>query len=329
MTKTTRNLALLAAFSIIVTGCMTLENTQADFWADQAEQIARNCPAASTQAQAARAAAGGTAAPSTAPADAASARAAARDELVRNLAQAEAAHKNAYIVNAAANSDALKECLALPTTSTTSAVGDVNLRQHEINKLEQWKTTCGQRADCLERGRPNSQCDPYACSGLNADGSREFERIHGLQAELCRRGQPIDPATLNSYSDALTQAGQQLRAAQSALINFDAETSRQTPANESNAVSGTSNAHRAQTAYQEAQRIAAEQCGEGAALQEAPPNPSLPSGEYPQDILNSQPMGLPALPGGPAPLACCSTDPMCAICTGGCPTFCLVCNTGC
>lgn len=325
MTKTTRNLALLGAFSIFVAGCMTLENTQADFWADQAEQIARNCPAASTQAQAARAWAGGTAAESTAPADAASARAAARDELVRNLAQAEVAHKNAYIVNAAANSDALKECLALPTTS---AVGNIN-RQHDIEKLEQWETQCGQRADCLERGRPNSQCDPYACSGLGANGSREFERIHGLQAELCRRGQPIDPATLRSYSDALIRAGQQLRAAQSALSDFDAETSRQTPANESNAVSGTSNAHRAQTAYQEAQRIAAEQCGEGAALQEAPPNPSLPSGEYPQDILNSQPMGLPALLGGPAPLACCSTNPMCAICTGGCPAFCSACNTGC
>jgi hypothetical protein len=109
------------------------------------------------------------------------------------------------------------------------------------------------------------------------------------------------------------------------LERFNRSTSIRTQ----NQQQATDYATTAENAYHEAQRIAAEQCGDGAALQDAPPQPNVPSGAYPQDILNSQSMGLPALPGGPAPLACCSTNAACAICTGGCPAFCSVCNTLC
>lgn len=304
MTKTTRNLALLAAFSIFVAGCTTLLNTQADFWADQAEQIARNCPAASTQARAARAAADAAAAESTAPADAASARAAARDELVRNLAQAQDASDNASSIAFAAQSQYLADCLALPTSVPGVEGVGFNPRQNRINQLEQAQALCERDGTCP---------------------ATVYEHI----ANFCRRGQQPDTETIRSYNDAARQADEAKVAAAINLREFDEETSRLSPTREGTTVTGTSPTERAQTAYQEAQRIAAEQCGEGAALQESPPNPSLPSGEYPQDILNSQSMGLPALPGGPAPLACCSTNPTCAICTGGCPAFCSACNTGC
>lgn len=329
MTKTTRNLALLAALSIIVAGCTTLLNTQADFWADQAEQIARNCPAASTQARAARAAADAAAAESTAPADAASARAAARDELVRNLARANTAWDNVTAITTAANSQRLADCLALPTSSPTIGGVNVNPRENMINQLEQEQAECGQRAACLERGHTSAECGVNACFGLGAETCRLRERIGGLEANFCRRGQPPDADSIRSYQDGVRQAKEDLTNAKNALADFDEETSRLSSAAAAagrGTIIGASYPEQAQAAYQEAQRIAAEQCGEGAALQEAPPNPSLPSGEYPQDILNSQPMGLP---GGPAPLACCSTNPICAICTGGCPAFCSVCNTGC
>jgi len=61
-------------------------------------------------------------------------------------------------------------------------------------------------------------------------------------------------------------------------------------------------ATQSQNALNEVQRIAAEQCGEGIALKDAPVAPSPPSGEYPQDIYGSQQMGLPTA--GPAPLVC-------------------------
>ena len=327
-------IAILLIAPAYLAGCTTLDATQADFWADKAEEIARDCPAASTQARTARAAAAGAAAQSTAPADAASARAVARDELVRNLAQARAAWDNASATIDAANSQNLANCLALPTSSPTIGGGNVNPRENRINQMEQEQAECGQRAACLERGNTSAECGVNACFGLDAETCRLRERWAVQEANFCRRGQPLDEDTIKSHQDAARQASRALGEATNALAEFDQETSRlsATEGGQGTLVPGqatmvTSYPEQAQTAYLEAQRIAAEQCGEGATGANTPPIPAPIPGSYPQDVYDSQAIPLrSSSPGGPA---CCSTDSSCAICTGVCPAFCSICNTGC
>ena len=386
MTKTTRNLALLAVFSIIVAGCTTLLNTQADSWADQAEQIARNCPAAAEKAAEARQAANQAAELSnwldkinrieTALASATSRLESIWQEAVRKGYEKDTSNLDSFLGN--------------KSRAYTWGIGmdrpPIDDREAEHQKwLKAEALKAEQRADAKLFG---ISADEWRLKSERCDRNAEKWKEHGAQPgtpdglEECRK-RTFDPNAANtgawgsthecaSASECSLAAVDAAKEEQEARADHELAALRDqanraamdviqlsTELNmqrqwirdlmEDSGMEGSSTwtgdnpvqlvadvqaiteklNKKAQRALLEAQQVAAEQCGEGAALQEAPPIPILPSGGYPQDILNSQSMGLPALPGGPAPLACCSTNAACAICTGGCPAFCSVCNTGC
>lgn len=388
MTKTTRNLALLAAFSIIVAGCTTLLNTQADSWADQAEDVARNCPAAGEKAAEARQAANQAAELSnrlnninrieTALASATSRLESIWQDAARKGYATNTKDLDSFLSNKRkAYSD--REYAAALRRRPGGAGGDeAYIKEIEAGALEaenkankklfgespdeyrrgsercsrnaeKWKEHGAQPGtpvdleDCLTSTfDPNvgayvnrHQCASASECSLRAGDYARFVAEAEADHELAALREQANRAAMDiiQLGSELAMQQQWLRGVMEDMYEDTGMTGSSTWTGE-NPVQLVADTQayiekfnkKAQRALLEAQQVAAEQCGEGAALQEAPPNPSLPSGEYPQDILNSQSMGLP---GGPAPLACCSTNPICAICTGGCPAFCSVCNTGC
>ncbi len=324
MTKTTRNLSLLAAFSIIVAGCTTLLNTQANSWADQAEQIARSCPAASQYARQARQAANSMTEAAAAAAQENLEAEATREQLQRELEQAESAARNIRLEEIAT-----RKAIRLLDGTQRSTQDDIA----NMNWRGEWYQ---RRANCMSAGGSSANCEPQSdfggdtwsagCStATHCEGDSQEFRMTGRMLQDYDRPALEAMAARDETGTRGQEASIRVDDARLALERFNRSTSIRTQ----NQQQATDYATTAENAYHEAQRIAAEQCGDGAALQDAPPQPNVPSGAYPQDILNSQSMGLPALPGGPAPLACCSTNAACAICTGGCPAFCSVCNTLC
>ena len=294
MIKITRNLALFTVFSIIVAGCTTLLNTQADFWADQAEQIARNCPAAGEYARQARQAADDAAGATASVAQANLETEAAREQLQRELEQAESALDNISLEKSAIG-------LALRIVD-----GSPSERQYNINVRQRMAEWLQRRANCLATGGSSDSCEletyfesnNYRASCNTATACEREAEYSRMAARMVQdNDRSALEAMLADARDREVEARKRKDDAQLALDDFNKSTSPRTQ--DQNAA--TEYAAAAENAYHEAQRIAAEQCGEGAALQDAPPKPSLPSGDYPQDILNSQGMGLP---GGPAPLAC-------------------------
>lgn len=394
MTKTTRNLALLAVFSIIVAGCTTLLNTQANSWADQAEQIARNCPAAAEKAAEARQAANQAAELSnrlnninrieTALASATSRLDSIWQDAVRKGYATDTRDLDSFLSNkrkayldreyadalrrrpggAGGDEAYIKEIEAGALEAEKGAnqklfgvSSDEHRRKSErcARNAEKWKDHGGQPGtpdgmeDCSTRTfDPNAantgawgsahQCASASECSLQAVNSAQQGATAEADHELAALREQANRAAMD-----VIQLGSELAMEQLWLRDLMDDMEEDSGITGSNTWTGENPVQlvadtqaiteklnkKAQRALLEAQQVAAEQCGEGAALQDAPPIPSLPSGAYPQDILNSQSMGLPALPGGPAPLACCSTNAACAICTGGCPAFCSVCNTGC
>jgi hypothetical protein len=403
MTKTTRNLALLAAFAIFVAGCTTLLNTQADSWADQAEQIARNCPAAAEKAAEARQAANKAADLGNRLANIQRTSAeleSARDRLksawgagdgdvsaqdrIRSQfvgAKLEAAQNRAYaemLRNQCATRSATESCTDEANSWDARALekeqranellfGDPDDDRRSVQHYADQSAACARNAERWRQHQGNGspagleycgttdydsnghvipgsyrQCQSASDCSEAAENEARWGREHEAEYAAQR-------AETNSRREQAIQAANDIVALRMSLnrqrgelYDLIATEGKRRPDEAADVLGQPGNyalmeagivqglveelSNKSHEALLESQRIAAEQCGEGAALQEAPPNPSLPSGEYPQDILNSQPMGLP---GGPAPLACCSTNPMCAICTGGCPAFCSACNTGC
>jgi len=330
MTKNNRNLALLAVISIIVAGCTTLLNTQADFWADQAEKIARDCPAAGEYARQARQAADDAAGATASVAQANLETEAAREQLQRELEQAQSA-----LDNISSEIRAIEVALLVVDNSPSERQRNIDFRQRDAEWLQR-------RANCLAAGGASDSCElelvvddtPYrATCRTPAQCEREAEESRMIARMAQDNDRPTLEAMLADARDRKEAAQRRLADARSALDDFNKSTSPRTQDQQA----ATEYAATAENAFHEAQRIAAEQCGEGAALQDAPPKPSLPSGDYPQDILNSQGMGLPS---GPAPLACpascagitqawCSSNcsvfigPQCSLCpfcaAQGCP----------
>ena len=403
MTKTTRNLALLAAFSIIVAGCTTLLNTQANSWADQAEQIARNCPAAAEKAAEARRAANKAADITSkigaldgmrdhitqldnrinslwqdartrgyveAPDPATITPEVREQRLSTALTMRESADKCRRMDASCEGCTDAAICAGMADYWERSArraeiAAGMVVPEELFNAQERFGIVRDQREEAAacrrnaERWRDHGWQTPGAPAGLEAcdvydrDTGNRHE-CHGL-AECQAEAEGLEEAAngneawasgaggrADQLREQLLQARHQrdqiliaFREKRSALLDEISAAgiavpeiggeSLETPAAAVQQwVEGLG--AQSQGALNETRRISSEQCGEGAALKDAPPQPSTVSGDYPQDILNSQPMGLPV---GPAPLACCSTDPMCAICTGGCPAFCSACNTGC
>lgn len=297
MTKTTRNLALLAIVALIAAGCTTLLNTQADFWADQAEQIARDCPAAGEFARQARQAADDAAGATAGVAQANLETEAMREQLQRELEQAESALLHIQIEGNAID----KAIIIKDNNQESDDIARVNWRADWYQRRANCLSAGGRSAECEATSEFGGEARVHHCeTASDCEQQSQMFRMSGRMAQDNDR--PALEEMLIENRTKIFEAEARVAAARINLENYSKSSSNlEQTRRTQNQQGATEYATTAENAYQEAQRIAAEQCGEGAALQDAPPNPSLPSGEYPQDILNSQPMGLP---GGPAPLVC-------------------------
>lgn len=287
-----RNFSILFAalvMTIAMSGCTTLLNEQAAAAAKDAENIARGCPAAAEKAAECREAAE------------------AMDILQKNWLEFQSVGEDIAgvrreLADLQSQKDAIDVQIAHENYLTDERIESLQREAHNYDlDAKTWHdyseadmvpeqsdlhTDCGSQADCRHKAALARLVlrDTPRLSDLNDRKdqiNREIQRLnsqlHNLEYEYGRLYTEITGYEKNSEREMANQAPSRVQ-------------QRMTELNEA-----------AQQARAEVQRIAAEQCGEGAALQDAPPKPGLPSGDYPQDILNSQGMGLP---GGPAPLAC-------------------------
>ena len=291
-----RNLLILFAvivMTLAMSGCTTLLNEQAAAAAKDAENIARGCPAAAEKAAECREAAQ------------------AMETLQKNYLEFQSvgdgfADVRRQLADLQSQKDAIDVQIAHENYLTDERMESLQREardyshdaaiyreSEESDTLDPRSredmgvvTDCSSSNDCSRKAAQNllTLRDTPLLSDLNDRKdqiNREIQRLnsqlHNLEYEYGRLYTEITGYEKNSEREMANQAPSRVQ-------------QRMTELNET-----------AQQARAEAQRIAAEQCGEGAALQDAPPKPSLPSGDYPQDILNSQGMGLPS---GPAPFAC-------------------------
>ena len=332
-----RNFSILFAalvMTIAMSGCTTLLNEQAAAAAKDAENIARGCPAAAEKAAECRKAVE------------------AMDKLQQSwlLFQADA-ESIADVRRELANLQSRKD-FNDRQRETDSYRADVNIitDPHDASEYDadaralaeydrevlsglstppDQLTRCSSAADCREKAAQVRLAHQHVDELNNQRDLIDYEireaetRLHGLIMGYKQLYFEITGSSELPLSSGWGEISQETAMADRVpkLVQ-----QRMTELNET-----------VQQARAEAQRIAAEQCGEGAALKDAPPKPSPPSGDYPQDILNSQGMGLP---GGPAPLACpascagitqawCSSNcsvfigPQCSLCptcaAQGCP----------
>jgi len=318
-----RNFSILFAalvMTLAVSGCTTLLNTQAAAAAKDAENIARGCPAAAEKAAECRRAAQ------------------AMDTLQNNYLEFQSVGEDIAgvrreLADMQSQLDALDVQIANKNYRTDE---DTARMQQEASDYDfdasQYQVPCDGLQDCQSRPAPRTNChynDEADCrhkaaqtrlalqntphlddlndqrGNIRRDMQRTEERLEMLRTEHLRLFKDITGNTVGA-GGGLSEEG------------FDEWMANQAPSIVQNRMTELNET--AQQARAEVQRIAAEQCGEGAALKDAPPKPSPPSGDYPQDILNSQSIGLPGptpLP-GPAPLVCPSS------CAGITQTWCSI-----
>lgn len=310
-----RNFSILFAvivMTLAMSGCTTLLNEQAAAAAKDAENIARGCPAAAEKAAECREAAE------------------AMETLQNNYLEFQSVGEDIAgvrreLADLRSQLDALDAQLANENYRTDA---DTARMQQEASDYDADAATLAayERRESVDLGDAHAKCahtdDFFGCWDLI--GSPDTITVCSYPADCRHKAAQTRLALQNTphINELNTQRDQiesEIRRAQTRLqilhdeykrlnteiIGYENENnSEREMANQAPAIVQqrmTELNETAQQARAEAQRIAAEQCGEGAALQDAPPKPSLPSGDYPQDILNSQGMGLP---GGPAPLAC-------------------------
>lgn len=384
MKKQFNRFALFAAFSAIVAGCTTLLNTQANFAADQAEQIARNCPVAGEKAAEARQAANKAENLSNSLNNLANTSRdlqAARDRFDASWAVVDSHNKRGrYLgkrLEAAQERDAAGACRqgrcgecwaptnvdqCVPVANRHDAMAvefegqaddllfynpdniSETIRSYELTSArcsrnaDKWRQHAGRagtpdgledcfvnriEADGVTRG---SQCQGSTACAAQAENEARWGREYAAEAEATRsehnaQREQAQRAAADYVGLKLTSNRQVYELRE--LIRAEG---REPPEQNSQVTAFTTIvqelveglSRKSQEALAEARQVAAEQCGEGVAATNAPPEPPPMPGGYQQDIYNSQSLGLP---GGPAPLVCpasCLT-----ITTSWCSTNCL------
>jgi len=176
---------------------------------------------------------------------------------------------------------------------------------------------CGRYND--DYRQDNSRCDCKSWLGCK----QKADSLQQGMSEAAKAAAISDKAEAEAY---IRLRDEQLQA----LNQKIAELKARVEAGNANARTSETNAI---AAYEEAQKIAAEQCGEGAALKDVPAEPKTAAGGFPQDVFNSQSMGVGASPVGPTcPGSCSAIQSQCNVmthCTGspGDDAQCLQCSS--